>query len=257
MRFYIIPNINQLDKYLELSEKYDFGFEYNEFYEPHILDSNELDSYIYRYKSLNRKNDTLHGVFYDITLNSNDPLIKDASFKRVEQSFIIAKKLNVKGIVFHTNYITWMKDEYYINNYIEKTKEVFEYLVKKYDMDIYIENMFDLEPFILKELLDKCNNKRINCCLDIAHASISNVSLDIWFKELKKYIKHIHINDNDLKIDMHEEIGKGKIDYKKAFNLINNLDNNDELSILIEIKDYDKALNSYNYIMGEIYHENK
>ena len=257
MRFYVIPNLLELNKYLDLSKKYDFGFEYNEFFNPTLLDSNDLDKVINKYKSLNRKNDTMHGVFYDITLNSTDKLIKEISYKRVESSFKIAKELNVKGLVFHTNYITWMKDEVYINNWIEENKKAYLELVNKYDMDIYIENMFDLEPYILKRLLDSCNNKKINCCLDIAHASLSNVKLDVWFSVLGKYIKHIHINDNDLIKDSHEEIGKGKIDYKHAISLINQLNNKDELSILIEINDYDKALNSYKYLLGEISHENK
>lgn len=256
MRFYVIPNLKELNKYLELSSKYNLGFEYNEFFNPNILDSNDLDNIIKKYQSLNRKCDTLHGVFYDIALNSNDKLIKEISYKRVESSFIIAKKLNAKAIIFHTNYITWMKDEFYINSWIEENKKVYLELVKKYDIDVYIENMFDLEPYILKRFLDSCNDKRINCCLDIAHASLSNVSLDIWFKELNKYIKHIHINDNDLISDMHEQIGLGKIDYKKAFKLINNLENKDDLSILIEINDYDKTINSYKYIKGEILNEN-
>ena len=68
MRFYIIPNLLELDKYLDLSKKYDFGFEYNEFFNPTLLDSNDLSNVINKYKALNRKNDTMHGVFYDITL---------------------------------------------------------------------------------------------------------------------------------------------------------------------------------------------
>ena len=106
--------------------------------------------------------------------------------------------------------------------------------------------MFDLDPYELKNLMDEINHERIGVCLDVAHASISNIDINIWFDVLGKYIKHIHINDNDLKVDSHDEIGKGLIDYKKVFNLINKLD--DKTSILIEIKDYDKTVNSLKYL---------
>ena len=73
MRYHIIPKLNQLDKYLELSKKYDLGFEYNEFFIPDILDDEKtLNNIISEYKKLNRKNDTLHGVLFDIVLDSRD-----------------------------------------------------------------------------------------------------------------------------------------------------------------------------------------
>ena len=34
----IIPNVNELEAYEELAKKYDLGFEYNEFYNPSLLD---------------------------------------------------------------------------------------------------------------------------------------------------------------------------------------------------------------------------
>jgi hypothetical protein len=44
------------------------------------------------------------------------------------------------------------------------------------------------------------------------------------------------------------ELGKGIIDYKNAYKLINKLP--DDTSILIEIRDYDKVVNSINYLKG-------
>ena len=241
MRYYVIPNLDNLDKYLDLSKKYDLGFEYNEFYIPSILDDKKkLNEIIESYKKLNRLNDTMHGVFFDITLDSADPLIKEVSLKRVESSLEIAKKLNLKGVVFHTNYITWMKDEAYKKNWVLSHKKIYLDLIEKYkDIEIYVENMFDLDPFLLRDLMVEINNSRIGVCLDVAHASISKVPLDIWFKTLMPYIKHLHINDNDLNVDSHMQLGLGKIDYKEAYKYINMLPDN--TSILIEIKDYDKT----------------
>ena len=247
MKYYIIPNKNDLDKYIELSNKYNLGFEYNDFYDPQFLDNGNVDDLINKYKSLNRKDDTMHGVFYDIVLDSNDSKIRKISYDRVKSSLDIASKLNLKGVVFHTNYITWMKNDWYRKNWVEKNKDIYLKLINEYpNLEIYIENMFDLDPYELKNLMDEINHERIGVCLDVAHASISNVDISVWFDVLGKYIKHIHINDNDLKIDLHDEIGKGLIDYKKVFKLINKLDQ--KTSILIEIKDYDKMYNSLKYL---------
>ncbi|MCR4899094.1 MAG: sugar phosphate isomerase/epimerase, partial [Acholeplasmatales bacterium] len=243
MKYYIIPNKDDLDKYIKLANKYNLGFEYNDFYDPEFLDNGNVDNLINIYKSLNRKDDTMHGVFYDIVLDSTDPKIAKISYDRVKSSLDIAAKLNLKGVVFHTNYITWMKNDWYRKNWVKKNKDIYLKLIEEYpNLEIYIENMFDLDPYELRNLMDEINHERIGVCLDVAHASISNIDINIWFDVLGKYIKHIHINDNDLKVDSHDEIGKGLIDYKKVFNLINKLD--DKTSILIEIKDYDKTVNS-------------
>jgi len=247
MKYYIIPNKDDLDKYIKLANKYNLGFEYNDFYDPEFLDNGNVDNLINIYKSLNRKDDTMHGVFYDIVLDSTDPKIAKISYDRVKSSLDIAAKLNLKGVVFHTNYITWMKNDWYRKNWVKKNKDIYLKLIEEYqNLEIYIENMFDLDPYELRNLMDEINHERIGVCLDVAHASISNIDINIWFDVLGKYIKHIHINDNDLKVDSHDEIGKGLIDYKKVFNLINKLD--DKTSILIEIKDYDKTVNSLKYL---------
>jgi len=256
MKFYVIPNNKELDKYLKLSNDYNLGFEYNDFYDPNLLDDElKLNNLIEKYKKLNRKNDTMHGVFYDINLASADNKIRKISEERIIKSLDIAKTLNLKGVVFHTNYETWIKDKKYRDNWVNLNYEFYKKMLDKYeDIEIYIENMFDLNPILLKELMDRFNSNRIGVCLDFSHAAISGLDLDIWFNTLKKYIKHIHINDNDLIKDSHEEIGKGKIDFKLIFDLISELD---DVSILIEIKDYNKTLNSINYLKDGDYFDFK
>lgn len=255
MRYYVIPNLNELNQYLELSKEYDLGFEYNEFYVPSLLDdSKKLDLVVSTYYNLKRKGDTLHGAFLDIVLDSQDPWIKEASLVRVRSSLDIAKTLGCKGVVFHTNYITWMKDEGYRKRWVEENKNIYLELINEYkDLEIYIENMFDLDPYLLKELIKEINHERVGVCLDVAHASISSVPLDVWFNELGPYIKHLHINDNDKVVDSHQELGMGLIDYDLAFSYINKLDKN--VSVLIEIKDYNKTINSINYLKKKGYLE--
>lgn len=245
MKYYIIPNLNDLDKALKYSKEYNLGFEYNDFFNPLLLDDDiKLKEALEKYKSLNRKNDTFHGVFLDICLNSSDLKIRKISEQRAEESIKLAKLLNCKGVVFHTNYINFMaKSPNYKEQYLKLNSEFYLKMVKKYDIDIYIENMFDQDPDMLLELVERCNNEKINVCLDFAHANISNVSLEEWFYKLKKYIKHIHLNDNDGIIDSHSEIGKGNINFKKIKELVSLLD--EDTSILIEISDIDIAIKSY------------
>ncbi len=141
MKYYVIPDLDNIEKYLELSKKYNLGFEYNDFFMPKLLDDKKrLDEVISKYQKLNRIGDTLHGVFFDISLDSNDDKIKNISYERVKSSLEIASKLKCKGVVFHTNYITWMKDEAYRNKWVDDNKEAYLKLIEEYkDLEIYIE----------------------------------------------------------------------------------------------------------------------
>ena len=249
MKYHIIPNLEHLDLYQDLAKKYNLGFEYNDFFMPNLLDdSDKVVEVVLKYKSLNRLNDTSHGVFFDIVFDSNDSKIKEVSYLRARQSLRIASMLGCKGVIFHTNYITWMKDENYKKRWVEKNKEAYLTFLNEFkDLEIYVENMFDLDPYLLRDLVKEINHERIGVCLDIAHANLSNTKIEEWFNVLGKYIKHIHINDNLGDIDSHMELGKGNIDYKKAFDLIHKLEN--KPTILIEISDYDKTVNSIKYII--------
>ena len=76
--------------------------------------------------------------------------------------------------------------------------------------------MFDEAPDVLRGLAEEMADYRnFGVCLDYAHAVISGTKTEVWMKELAPYIKHMHINDNDLKNDLHQAIGTGTIDWKK------------------------------------------
>ena len=154
MKLYVIPNLKEIEKWNELSEKYNLGYEYNEFFVPSLLDDEkELNSIIEKYKLLNRKNDTLHGVFFDVNFASLDSKIKDISIARAEKSLEIANILNCKAVIFHTNYQTWIKNNNYKKSWVENSKVVYKRLLDEFpNLNIYVENMFDDEPYLLKEL---------------------------------------------------------------------------------------------------------
>lgn len=244
MKLYVIPQIKELNKWIELSSKYDLGFEYNDFFNPSILDNeDELKERINIYKKLNRNGDTLHGVFFDINFASNDKKIKEISISRAISSLKIAEELNCKGVVFHTNYETWIKDEKYRNTWLKDTVKVYKELLNKFpNIDIYVENMFDEDPKLLSELAKELKEeKHFGVCLDVAHAYISRTPLNEWFDCLRPYIKHIHLNDNDKYYDSHLQLGKGTIDLEYIFNEIYNISN---VSVLLEMNKYEDALES-------------
>ncbi len=214
----IIPSKNRIQDSLQLSEEYQAAFEYNDFFLPEVLDNPALvDELINFYLRLNRNrsNDTLHGVFLDITVHSDDPQIREISSRRIHQSMDIACALGVRGVIFHTNYIANFHNTAYCSNWLQRNVSFFTALAEEYPgQQIYMENMFDLTPELFLSFgraVEHCPN--IHLCLDVAHAFLSNTAIADWMKASAPYVKHLHLNDNDGISDLHAPVGSVSIDW--------------------------------------------
>lgn len=251
---YIIPKRDNIEESLRLCKEYQACFEYNDFFLPGVLDDEkkkkELISF---YKSLprNRSQDTLHGAFLDVTLHSSDARIREVSELRVRQSMEIAKELGIRGVIFHTNMIANFKDEVYMNNWVKTNAEFYKKIFGEYPgIYVFVENMFDFDPDMLLKLAECMQEETyFGVCLDYAHATISKVNTREWIERLKPYIKHMHINDNDLKNDLHSAIGQGKIDYKEFTRMI--VENEITASVLVEVSRLEDQIASLEYMKNK------
>lgn len=232
----IVSNIDRIDEYKKIASEYKVGFEYDDFYAPDVInDDRKVREIIEKYKKAGvPKHCTLHGAFFDLVAFSEDEEIRHIAYKRMRQSMEIAKEIGAYGVVFHTNVNPYLISDNYEKRVVEFSVEILEKLLNQYkDIDIYLENMFDATPEILSgisERLKKYDNYGV--CFDYAHAYIYGGNIEKWVNDLKPYIKHIHINDNDLKSDLHLALGEGKIDWYQFMNYYNKYFN--DCTVLIE-----------------------
>lgn len=249
----IIPNYKEIENYIELANQYDAGFEYNDFFLPGFLDDEKaVEDRIQFYQSKKEKYPeycTSHGVFLDITVFSDDSKIKQVADERIHQSMNIAKKLNARAVVFHTNYIANFLLESYRENWVLRNEEYFRKLCTEYpDINIYMENMFDDSPVLLARLAEKMKEvSNFGICFDYAHAHVfgDESKIDEWVKALAPYVKHLHINDNDFVSDSHEALGDGKIDWTQFKEVYEKYFTN--VSVLLEVSGYEKAKKSLEF----------
>lgn len=247
----IIPSWEQIEEYTALSEQYGLGFEYNDFFEPELLDdSAALKERIRCYRTLGRPKgvDTLHGVFYDILPFSWDSGIRKHSLYRMRQSMEIAEELGCKGVVFHTNFSPGLlHNERYRKNWLKCMEETVLQLLCGSGCEIYLENMFDPSPDELTDLAAILQGEsRFGVCLDIAHICLSTSSPREWFSALAPHVRHFHINDTHLEFDDHLALGQGSIDWKEIESLITEFDLRDR-SRLIEVSGLEKIYQSLEY----------
>lgn len=211
----IIPDRNHLRESLELAKEYDAGFEYNDFFIPDVLDDGNLLLDIIQEYQREKIPEycTMHGAFFDVIPFSADKKIQKISNLRIEQSLGVARRIGAKAVVFHTNYNPFLNSESYIRSWIDTNEEYWsKVLEQNSDINIYLENMFDQTPDIMEALSERlCKYENYGVCFDWAHASLTKVEPEIWVEKLGKYVKHIHINDNDLTSDLHLAWGDGSV----------------------------------------------
>ncbi len=248
--FLIVSKADKLEEYKTISGEYGVSFEINDFFIPAILDDEiKQEEIIQKYFNIGiPKDSTMHGVFFDIAIFSQDEKIRTVSLERMIQSMEIARRLGVKGVVFHTNYNPYLPSASYKKYFIDTTVQGLSQLLEKYsDIEIYIENMFDTEPDILQGISKKLSHyENYGVCLDWAHVNVYGHNNVEWIECVSSYVKHIHINDNDLKEDLHLSLGEGKINWEEFFKYYTTYFTH--CSVLIEMGEPNNQRKSLEYI---------
>lgn len=245
-----IPRLENVEQWEKIAVQYGAAFEYNDFFVPQLLDEPErLENVISAYEAIkrDRSDDTLHGVFFDIVIGSEDRKIAEVCESRLRQSMSIAERLGVKAVVFHTNFITNFNVASYKKRWVEYNAMMIRTLLRDFpEQSVYMENMFDMTPELLYQLAEKMKNEeRFGVCLDIAHAHLSACPLELWVEKLGPHIRHLHINDNFGEEDSHFAVGEGNIDWS----ILNHpVILEQSPSVLLEVRNAESFLRSAQYL---------
>ena len=250
-RLGIIPDIDRLDDSLKLSWEYNTFFEYNDFFYPAIYQSEgETRRRINIYKSLDRdmSRDTMHGVFFDIAMTSTDEIIRNRSRVLMNNSMEIAANLGVKGVVFHTGINPGLWNRSYLDGWLDTAATWLDKLAKEYShIDIYIENTFDKEPGVLTSLIDLLSHrKNVKLCLDYGHALLTDTEDEEWERQMAPYVGHVHLNDHDMKEDLHLAPGKGLVDFERFEDLMEEYEV--DAQVLLELNGAQEQLEALKYM---------
>lgn len=222
----IIPEYDRLEESVMLAEEYDAAFEYNDFFNPSVYENpGEAEKRIAVYTGLDRdrSSDTMHGAFLDVLFTSRDSVIRERSRELVLQSFRIAGRLGVRGVVFHTGLLPGLiRTDSYTEPWLREAEIFWRQMAQENpEVEIFMENTFEDSPEVLirlKESLSDCDNFRL--CLDYGHACLTSTPIENWVEQMAPYIGHMHMNDNDLIADRHWVPGDGKIDWNRCVALL-------------------------------------
>lgn len=177
----------------------------------------------------------MHGPFFDLSLSSMEESINRLTRKRYEQAVEISEHLAVRQIVFHTQYNPQLRFTIYKNRWLDTSYQYFENLLKtteKSELTFLIENMFEDDFLLIKDLLKALNSPRFGMCLDVGHVQVyGDESILVWIRELKDFIKYVHLSDNNGLCDDHLALGSGIIDFPAIFGAFEEYNINPDLCI--------------------------
>ncbi|MBU4427513.1 MAG: sugar phosphate isomerase/epimerase [Proteobacteria bacterium] len=163
---------------------------------------------------------TLHAPFVDLSPGSPDPKVWAITQSRFEQILRLIPLFRPKTLVCHAGYDE--KRYGYIRDiWVEKSLEMWSWLAKRVRDEgalLVLENVYEHRPDDIRFLFENLRDQRVGFCLDIGHqAAFSRAPLEKWIESLGQYIAQLHLHDNSGKLDEHQALGRGLIDFHMFF----------------------------------------
>lgn len=167
---------------------------------------------------------TMHAMFSDLNPATKDAMIREVVIKRYNQSFEIAKGINAKKVVFHSGH-KGMKHRESVAKFVENSIKFWSEYIKKFEdneITAVLENVIDLSPEPILEIVNEVNSPNLKACLDTGHANICSSEGDVkdWIKAFGKTLSHMHVHNNYKTNDDHSGFMYGNINFIDIFNTL-------------------------------------
>ncbi len=219
-RIYIATFANEAIETIALNN---LNIEFNHLCISANLDDENIDNTLIQmnrdWEKCKRCKAIIHGPFTELSPDSMDPKVVDLTYTRLEQAYAVSKKMGVKKMVVHSGYMPFL---YFKEWHVERSVDFWRDFIKDKpeDFNLAIENVFEDEPFLMRELIEKIGDKRVKACLDVGHANVfikDKLNVIDWIETLGPYISHIHMHNNDGNKDLHNSIDNGSMNIGDIF----------------------------------------
>ena len=164
----------------------------------------------------------MHGPFTEIIPASIDHRAVELGLTRLEEAYEVCRDMGIHRMAVHSGYMPLL---YFKEWHHEKSvffwKKFMEH--KPADFHIYIENVFEDEPVMMKKLIEDIGHPQVNLCLDIGHANaVTSEAYTVydWIEILGEHIGHFHLHNNNGREDLHGSLTEGTMDMEKVLDCI-------------------------------------
>ena len=225
--------------YGRIITEYEAGMEIDSFCQSVLLDDEVEVKRVREIMSISERH-ILHGPFTELHPAAIDPRARQLASDRLNQAYDICRRLGINRMVVHSGYVPFVFfKEWHRDRSIEFWQEFMR--DKADNFTIYIENVLEDEPYMMRELMEALADERIRICIDTGHANVAgNVNIKEWFEVLGEYTGHIHLHNNYGSADEHNPPDKGSMDMDKVLEYIDSCCGSDT-TITIEAYDLESS----------------
>jgi sugar phosphate isomerase/epimerase len=170
-----------------------------------------------------RRRITLHAPFQDLLPGALDDYIRNASRHRLHQAFRFLPVFRPESIVCHPGY----EDRHYKHDrkeWLRSSTATWKELTRiaaDYGVQVMLENVYENDPTLFLDLLEKINAPNLKVCFDVGHlAAFGGGDFPRWLNTLGPVIGQLHLHDNHGDDDEHLALGAGDIPVADILNYL-------------------------------------
>ena len=202
----------------------------------HYLESADLlEQYSFDY--------SLHAPAKGVNIASQLPPIRRASVEVIAASFAIAAEVDAP-VVIHPGYASWEGGREGAGARMRLSLEELGGYAEDMGVTFAVENMPRWPYFFLTTPEDLPLIDGFGFCLDVGHAHMNECLGEF----LTVPFTHLHLHDNDGRLDQHLAVGEGTIDFTPVYERVRT----NPARCIIEVADFDGALASLSAVRGRI-----
>jgi len=164
----------------------------------------------------------VHLPFFDLQPGSLDDFILEATRRRLEAAKILAEIYGPAHLVAHAGY-TGLYVEFY-DEWLKRARETWARFMDSWPdhPPLFLENVYEKSPRPLLDLFAGLSGRNAGMCFDTGHwhsFSGGNTAGTVreWVMQLKGFIGHLHMHDNDGSSDQHIGLGQGAFPWDDFF----------------------------------------
>lgn len=166
---------------------------------------------------------TLHAPFQDLLPGALDEEIRAASCHRLHQAFRLLPVFQPKAIVCHLGYearhYQWDRQAW-LSCSAATWKELAT-LAAAQQVTVMLENVYETEPGLFLEVIDRVAAPNLKVCLDVGHLlAFGGGDFPRWLAALTPVIGHLHLHDNHGAADEHLALGSGQVPLEYLLNYL-------------------------------------
>jgi len=164
---------------------------------------------------------TLHAPFQDILPGALDTRILAASRARLQDAFDLLDIFRPRSIVCHIGYESRHyhgQEETWLGHSVATWEPLAEQAARCGSL-LTLENVYETQPELIKELFARLKAPNIRMCFDVGHLkAFGGGDFQGWLDKLGSLVGQLHLHDNNGSGDDHLALGQGIIPLPDIFN---------------------------------------